>query len=217
MALHMPKSKRRVSVLVAPPAVAAFNTNTHPPVAKIEPKVPSFSRPLKILISAYVSYHLIGIGLWLLPPTRFQQVFVEYFRPYINMAAMWQSWSVFAPVPKTWNLYCSARIYYKDGTTSDWTFPRIDKLSLTDRMVSERYRKWVSEGLVDPKNSIIWPDCARWVLRNHAHKGKVPIAVDLIKHWAYIEPPETGLGKPSPEPNQHYAFYRYRVAAGIKK
>jgi hypothetical protein len=169
------------------------------------------------LISAFVAFHFTGIALWLSPPTRFQQVFVEPFRPYINMAAMWQSWSVFAPTPKTWNIYCSARIYYNDGTHSDWTFPRIDKLSLTERMVNERYRKWISEGVVDSKNAIIWPDCARWVLRNHALKGKTPTKVELIKHWAYIDPPAKGIAKPSPEPNQQHAFYRYIVTTGSHK
>jgi hypothetical protein len=212
----MSKSKRRVSVLVAPSAVAVVG-DTPTPAAKVDTRPAHLSRPAKILISAFVAFHITGIAIWLLPKSHFQETFVEPFRQYINITGMWQTWSVFAPDPKTWNIYCTARIYYKDGTRSEWTFPRIDKLDLVERMYKERYRKWMSEGLVDNKNAIIWPDCAKWIARNHSVKGKVPIAVDLIKHWAYIEPPATGIGKPSPEPNQEYTFYRHMLAAGDLK
>jgi hypothetical protein len=168
----------------------------------------------KITLSAFIIFHLFAVSLWLLPPSPFRTHMLAPFNSYVTMSGLWQSWNVFAPVPKTWNIYLTGDVVYQDGSRTIWQFPRLEKLDYLTRMQKQPYRKWAHEGLVDVANSITWPDAARFIARQTARPGKQPQMVSLVKHWAYIPPPEVGLGKPSPEPNKSYVFYKYIVSAG---
>lgn len=170
-----------------------------------------WSRIRKPLISIFLIFHCSAVAIWLIPASTPQKLVKKIVAPYMYYFGLWQYWCVFAPEPKTYNVFITALIRYKDGTESIWEVPRAEKMGYIERGFKERYRKWANESIYDPKYKRSWPDAARWIARNHSKPGKVPESVSLIRHWAYIPSPEEGLGKPSPEPNEQFTFYEYRV------
>jgi hypothetical protein len=108
---------------------------------------------------------------------------------------LWQTWKVFAPDPKDWNVYMSAIITLQDGTTKTWEFPRMEKLGFWERMKQERFRKWANDSVNDEKNSVVWFDTARYIARQNYDPSNPPVAVTIVRNNSWIQPPN-GARKP---------------------
>jgi hypothetical protein len=166
-------------------------------------------------INVFLVFHLFSIACWDLPMTNpLANAYRSWVRPYFLWAGLFQSWDMFSPSPKAINSYVDAIVLYEGGVTRNWSFPRMEHLSLTDRYFKERYRKFV-ENLKEDKNSALWPDAARFVARiNDAGTG-ASRRVYLFRHWSEIIPDDNGSYHPRPW--QTYLFYRYMVASGDLK
>jgi hypothetical protein len=160
-------------------------------------------------INAFLIFHVFSIACWGLPMSNpLANVYRSWVRPYFLWAGLFQSWDMFSPSPKTINSYVDAIVLYEGGVTRNWSFPRMEQLSLSDRYFRERYRKFV-ENLKEDKNSALWPDAARFIARlNDAGTGAVT-RVYLVHHWSEIIP--NSSGPYHPQPWQTYMFYRYVV------
>lgn len=90
----------------------------------------------------------------------------------------------------------------------------MDELSLTERYFKERYRKF-EENLTEEKNSILWPDAARFVARVNSTSADPVTRVYLVHHWSEITP----FPGPSSNPKrwQEKMFFRYVVEPGDLK
>lgn len=107
-----------------------------------------------------------------------------------NYLSMWRGWSMFAPNPLRSNTYIDAVVEFKDRTKITWEFPRSSQENLIERYLwGERYRKYAVDGLRLDKNSHLWPDAARFVLKKIAkdHFRKLPNRVTLRRNWTNIE------------------------------
>ena len=118
-------------------------------------------------------------------------------RPYFLWAGLFQSWDMFAPIPKGANTYIEAIVIYKDGSRSSWTFPRMENLGLTERLSEERYRKF-ADNLVRDDTDALLPDAARYIARMKTSPSNQVRTVILIHKWSFIVPRADGSYVPEP-------------------
>jgi hypothetical protein len=162
-----------------------------------------------VAINAFLVFHILAISCWCLPISNpFILACRSAVRPYFVWSGLFQSWDMFSPVPKTMNAYIEAIILYKDGSTTTWSFPRMETLSLSDKYFEERYRKFVESILAD-SNSAIWPDVARHVARLPELRARDPQKVLLVVKWSDIVHNDDGTFTRAPW--DEHVFYRYDV------
>jgi hypothetical protein len=168
-----------------------------------------FARWRDRVINLFLLFHLISIPIWCLPFNSLPLLVCrELVRPYFLWTGLFQTWDMFSPSPKRDNDYLEAMLVYTDGTTDYLQFPRMDRLSLSERYSKERYRKF-EETLTDDKFSDIWPDVARYIARHPPNGSKHPEMIMLIANWSYLA--RNVDGSFTDLPWQSRVFYRYHV------
>jgi hypothetical protein len=167
------------------------------------------ARWTRIAVNAFIIFHLIAILAWALP---FNTLVIgktkELISPYMLWSGLFQAWDLFAPDPRSINVYVDAEIILRDGQQRTWTFPRMEELGTVDKYFKERYRKWANDNLRMDSYSALWPDAARYVARLNADKANPPRTVKLTRHWSTIVPPDAHQGDAA---WQQYTFYTYEV------
>jgi hypothetical protein len=157
--------------------------------------VGTWSRIRHALILIFLVWHFSGVIIWLSPDCPLKQKLITPYLGYLNFFGLWQGWSVFEH-PRTYNEYVTAVVAFKDGSQKIWEFPRMEKLSIIEKMFKEGYRRWGNDCVSDVNDSYLWPDAARYIARMNRSNGSTPASVSIIRHWVWIDPPETGIGKP---------------------
>jgi hypothetical protein len=160
-------------------------TNRHHPSTKL----------YQALILVLLAWHFAGILLWLSPACALRDELIPPFLGYLNFFGFWQGWSVFEK-PRTYNAYLTAVITRQDGSQATWEFPRMEKLSIIDKMFKERYRRWTNDCVSDPNMSYLWPDAVRYIARLYRCPDNQPVSVSIVRHWIWIDSPAVGLDKP---------------------
>lgn len=177
--------------------------------ALIKSTVFELKKLTRIAISAFLLFHLIAIACWCVPlDSPLIQAFRNVVRPYVLWSGLFQSWDMFAPTPKAENSYIQAVVITHDGHLHTWKFPRMEQLSLTQRYLEERYRKFV-ENIEQEKNSAVWPDVARHLASLYNDPANPPEIVMLIRYWTAITLPSDRAHGAAQE--QAHIFFEYRV------
>jgi hypothetical protein len=141
-----------------------------------------------IAINAFLVFHILAITCWCIPiNSPLIPLCRDLVRPYLSWSGLFQSWDMFSPNPRSANDYLEAIIIYKDGSTRLWSFPRMELLSLTERYVKERYRKF-EENLQKGEYSDLRPDAARYIARLNGGPSNPPQTVMLVVRWSEIIP-----------------------------
>src|ERR1700753_1394277 len=136
-----------------------------------------------IAINAFLLFHILAISCWALPLNNpLITSFRTFVRPYFIWSGLFQSWDMFSPDPKRVNSYLEAIVIYKDGSSTLWSFPRMELLSANQRYVRERYRKF-EENLQNDQYSGLWPDAARYIARLNNQKTSPPKTIMLVVRW----------------------------------
>lgn len=165
------------------------------------------SRGMRIAVTVFVAFHLFGVIAWCVPLDSPLVVRCrEAIKGYMLFTGLFQKWDMFAPDPSRLNNYISATVTYRDGRTSEWDFPRMEKLGIVDKYFKERYRKYASDNLRLDTRSGLWPDAARYVARANDNPADPPVAVELIRHWSEVPPPGG-----APNPWSQFTFFKYAV------
>lgn len=170
----------------------------------------SWRTPLpRFLINGFLMFHLVAIMCWALP---FQSpvllVVRNFVRPYFVWAGLFQSWDMFSPSPKSFNTYVDAIVIHQNGETQNWTFPRLEEMSLTDRYFKERYRKYV-ETMQEDTYSFLWADAARFIARLNNDPSDPVTRVYLVRHSSKILLASGGTANVANWKAE--MFYRYSV------
>jgi hypothetical protein len=165
-------------------------------------------------INLFLAFHIVAITCWAVPLNLplFPQC-RKLVRPYFLWAGLFQTWDMFAPIPWVSNSYVEAVIIYKDGSRKTWSFPRMEQLSLTDRYLKERYRKF-SEVLQIEDNDALWPDVARHIARLNSTPSNPAKTIILIRKWSLIVPRVDAVradGSDQPEPSDQHVLLGYGV------
>ena len=118
---------------------------------------------------------------------------------------------MFAPNPNRTNVYLSAEVEFADGSRETYVFPKPREFSFSQKYAyGERLRKYLTEGVRKDENSWMWPDTAKFVLREmkEKHFRKIPERVHLYRHWN--ETAElTEYFRPHQETMKNYDVYRF--------
>jgi hypothetical protein len=156
----------------------------------------------RLVVSAFVLWHLFALTIWLLPESALRQSCVRSVLPYMTFTGLMQSWTMFSPEPSKLDLYVEARVTYADGKVRSWIYPRMTELGYLERYWHERFRKFIELAHLD-QNRMVWPSLARYPARlNNIYPGNPPVKVQLVRHFRFTPPP----GGEWP-PYQTYAFF----------
>jgi hypothetical protein len=185
---------------VVPPKVA---------VGKIGPKLSVSEKVKYAAINAFLLFHIFAAACWCIPiESPLIPLCRNLVRPYFLWAGLFQSWDMFAPVPKGANTYIEANLTYRDGSTKIWTFPRMEQMSLTERFFKERYRKFAENLQTDQLDDLL-PDTARYIARLNSTPENPVKTVILIRRVSFIVPRPDGTYVP--EPGEPHILLGYGV------
>lgn len=118
-----------------------------------------------------------------------EKFFLALYKPvdaYLSFFSLYQDWMMFAPNPGKANILLTARVEFEDGSKENYQFPNPQNMDVFQKYSSgEKFRKIISEGIRKDSNLFMWKDTAKFVLRKikTKHFNKVPMRVDLIRHW----------------------------------
>jgi hypothetical protein len=147
------------------------------------------------LLNCFIAIHLLILFLWGLPGNKLAAKAKDPVTPYVLFTGLWHIWNMFGPDLCTIQMDLRARIKFRDGSEKEWIAPRMQELSLWDRVPKERYRKW-RERQFHQNSAPIWPASARFIARQvNINPTNPPVHVALTRHWT-----------PTPQviPNQDY-------------
>jgi hypothetical protein len=162
-----------------------------------------------IAVNTFLIFHLLAIPVWCLPTNNLLMLACrDFLRPYFLWTGLFQSWDMFSPNPKSVNNYLEALIIYKDGSTVNYSFPRMQLLDFAERYYKERYRKY-EEVLASDEHAALWPDAARHIARLHTSGLAAPQTIMLINRWSNVAQRDDGTFERTPW--DAHIFYRYTV------
>jgi hypothetical protein len=190
--------------------------------------MPELERPnapawLKVL----VALHVICITIWALPnpgPKVMRRerapvgtewlLFWNYgylksaqpVRAYLLVTGFWQYWDMFSPDPAQEDIWVDAEITYRDKTVKRYQYPRMFLLSIPDKFVKERFRKFY-ERVNSQETTYFWAPFAQRIAYLNDDPNNPPVTVAIKRHWLRIEPP----GKTQPTKYNEYLYYIHTV------
>jgi hypothetical protein len=140
----------------------------------------------RYIVGSVFFFHSIAIAAWSLPSVFPGAAFIDSVdSPYLRALWLTQKWNMFAS-PSVVNSHVSATVTFANGGTLIWLPPTRDF-----------YRKFFSDRLFHPGehrrlNQRVLSDAARYIARQAATGGRVPTAVQFIRHEAPMETPNSG-------------------------
>lgn len=167
------------------------------------------------LISAFILFHLLAIGLWVCPPFPLYYSILPVFRQYICYFGFWETWGLFSH-PQVCNSYLTANVTLANGQLVCWKFPRMEKLDYLTRAQKERYREWAFKLISDGEHQTVRLDACRFIARKVFDGTIQPVTVQLVRHWSWIQAqPQPGNSLPQGE--YESAIFTYHVEPEILK
>ena len=161
-------------------------------------KASPLQRAKYLVINLFLAFHIVALVCWCVPvDSPLISLGRDLVRPYFLWSGLFQSWDMFAPIPKSANTYIEAVVVYKDGSKITWTLPRMEQLSLTEKLFKERYRKF-ADNLQREENDDLLHDAARYIARLNSSPGRPVKTVTLIQKWSFIVPRADGSYVPEP-------------------
>lgn len=148
----------------------------------------------KPVITTFFFFHFICIFLYFHIDHLLISKALEPVNRYYFFIGMEQAFNVFAPSPVRNNFQIITTITYRDGTTVAKSFPHAERMTLTEKLFRERFRKFLCDNLALGRITFLAPDIARFVAReNNTLKDNPPEVVSLMIYNAAIPPIENGL------------------------
>lgn len=126
---------------------------------------------------------------------------------YLLSTGFWQYWDMFSPNPASIDFYGTATVFYQDGSTKAYEYPRMYDESIPKKYVTERFRKFYERAHTE-QDQFLWPYFAQRVaLDNYTNPNNPPVRVVLTRHWLTIAPP----GAPQQQEYNSYNYFVYTV------
>jgi hypothetical protein len=158
---------------------AAKKANNEPPV---------FTRGKLIVLSLIFLYIVILLSREF-PFFKWQQEIKEATNNYVLFVGLDQSYTVFAPPPE-FNLHFFAIVTRRSGLMEIWQYPRMDNLSLWDKLFKERYRKFLNDNLSLGALRSHLPALAQYIARQKQNAHDEPYVVSIFYVLRPIRLPE---------------------------
>lgn len=119
-----------------------------------------FDRSTKLL-SLFACFHLVTIITTAFVPSALKTPIFYLSKLYVNFFGLYQNWEMFQS-PPSGNYYLCALIRFEDGSKQLIEFPRMQDVSLAERLQLHRLRKFQQSHVFYPGNEAILPDVAQW-------------------------------------------------------
>lgn len=156
------------------------------------------------MISLFVFLVLFAFVVYLLLPNHVYAKVMDPLQPFLSFFCLHQGYGVFAPSPSTRNAHMVGLVVYEDGTSRLYSFARLERISMLEKLYKERYRKFLEDNLPNKNNAHILNDVARYVAREcdifkPREKGgpaNRPKFVMLINMWSEVPPIHKNLPSP---------------------
>jgi hypothetical protein len=162
-------------------------------------------------ISGLVIFIMLSLVTANIPTSYVQKKLNDVVLPVRDSLGLDQTWSVFAPEPRSQTFGLYAKIAYADGTSDIWTVPTGDPYISEYR--TYHWQKWSEYARLDDQTNL-WEPLAVWIARTHDRAGRHPSEVTLVRTWYDLYPP----GKhPSRGETYQYEYYTLQVTPGILK
>ncbi len=187
---------------------------------------PARAKTAPTWVKLLVGFHVFATIVWTLPnlgddvmsgrvpPTGTKWLLywnAKYLKPfdpvkvYVMTTGAWQYWDMFAPDPSNMDWYCTAEVEYRDGSKRTIPYPRMADLSLPEKFVKERYRKYY-ERAHNEMEQLDWPVFAqRMALLGYTDPNNPPHIVRLAAHSLLTAAP--GLQQSTAYTNDVYYSY----------
>ena len=166
----------------------------------------------RTVVSAFIIFNLIAILCWAFPvDTQLFPAVNHHTYYYMNLSGLSQGWSLFAPNPPNSNCRMSAEIVHQGGSTNLWNFPMPQDFN--NSYFLERDRKWANDSLRMDRNSMLWPDAARYIARINDDSMHRPVSVKLFRVCETVPTPGSNPGA-TPEVPKRENFFTYEVKPG---
>lgn len=183
------------------------------------------------VIVGLVAFHVIAITIYSLPQPskgildgtiqprmsdyilKFNQQELKNWAPiygYCAVTGMWQYWDMFAPDPAQTDIWCSAEVTYMDGTKKPFEYPHMKALSIPQKFMLERHRKYF-ERVNQPGFSYLWVTFGQAIaFKSATDPNNPPIQVDVTRHFQEVVRHDA-KDTSKENPYGQYTFFRYAV------
>ncbi len=129
-------------------------------------------------------------------------------RHYLMSTGLWQYWDMFAPNPADTDIWFDAIVTHRSGKTAVQPYPRMKSLSIPEKYVRERYRKFMErinrDGVDDWKRPQFAQRMALLATRDPADPV---VRVVLRRHFRTVK----GPAKPVPRDYTTVEFFTWVV------
>ena len=125
---------------------------------------------------------------------------------YLSVTGFWQYWDMFAPNPASTDFWADGEVVYKDGTKRHYQYPRMALLSIPEKFVKERYRKFYERANAD-NYSYLWPQFGLRIAYENDNPQNPPVRVIMKRHWRPIAAP----GEKQAEKYNEFVYFEYEV------
>jgi hypothetical protein len=150
----------------------------------------------RLLISAYVVFHLGATVIWILPPCALKQRTMAPASYYMVPLGLWQCWSMFAPDPVNDTIMLDADVIDAKGLRYTFSFPRLESYTLWQGVTRFRFSKFTAN-LASDEFELVRKYAARHVVRQLKLAPEAfPLDVHLVYQLRKTPPP----GQPPVDP-----------------
>ncbi|QEH33556.1 hypothetical protein OJF2_20580 [Aquisphaera giovannonii] len=166
----------------------------------------------RVLISAFVLFHITGTVVWIVPESPIRQQLIPCFRPYMLPLGLWQSWWMFAPNPMGATAEMEAEVIDAQGMRHLWEFPRVAGISWWRKLPLFRHPKFTCN-MIEPEGTTQREFTARHAVRR-LNLGPESFPVHTTLLCRVKEPPPPGKTRiEAPRPTQILVLGTYDFAS----
>jgi hypothetical protein len=165
----------------------------------------------RAVLNVFIGLHVFALFFWGLPDGPFRNRMIKPVEKYFVFSGLWHTWTMFAPMPLIVHFDVRGEVKYRDGSVAEWIAPRMEDLSIWDRVRKERFRKWREKVRTNDYRAV-WPETARFIAREmNRRPDNPPVQVKLIRKWVDLPKPNPRSDfQTMPEgynPTNSYAYY----------
>ena len=113
---------------------------------------------------------------------------MNYLETVVILFGLKQRWNLFSPDLPKFNQFSTVIVTFDDGSERLYEWPRMEKLSVTERFTHQKLRRFVTEFWARPKYKKFWPESAEFFMDAFYDPVNKPRRVAFIFNFVKIPP-----------------------------
>jgi hypothetical protein len=150
----------------------------------------------RLVISAFVIFHLSALIMWTMPKCAIRDRFQSPYRYYILPLGLWQWWAIFAPEPIRNTTNLNAEVVDSKGMRQVYEFTRIGELSWWQKFGRYRNPKFTNNMAIEEYAKHREFTARHAVRQLGLDAQSFPVSVSLYFEIKDSPPPGTGVADP---------------------